>query len=272
ELAKRTQLEADLRRALVDGQLHIYLQPQVNDRGTMTGAEVLLRWSHPTRGLVSPQEFIPLAEENGLIVSIGAWVLTSACELLRDWQGRPDLRDLQLSVNVSAVQFGRDEFVNDLADLVKRTGIKPHHLKLELTESAVVKNIDELVDKMHAIRALGVTLAMDDFGTGQSSLTNLRRLPVQQLKIDQSFVRHLPHNASDLAIVRTIIAMSGTLGLEVVAEGVESQAQYQALAENGCLAYQGLFFGAPMPLDEFQALALSGTHLPAPINASVPQN
>jgi EAL domain-containing protein (putative c-di-GMP-specific phosphodiesterase class I) len=170
------------------------------------------------------------------------------------------------------VQFGRDEFVNDLAELVTRTGINPHHLKLELTESAVVKNIDELVDKMHAIRALGVTLAMDDFGTGQSSLTNLRRLPVQQLKIDQSFVRHLPHNASDLAIVRTIIAMSGTLGLEVVAEGVESQAQYQALAENGCLAYQGLFFGAPMPLDAFQALTMSGTHLPVPINASVPQN
>ncbi|MFM1907930.1 MAG: hypothetical protein RLZZ591_1607 [Pseudomonadota bacterium] len=269
ELAQRTELEADLRRALSAGQFLIYLQPQVNFQGKITGAEVLLRWSHPTRGLVSPQTFITLAEENGLIVSIGTWVLSAACDILRQWHQSP-LGDLQLSVNVSAVQFARDEFVSDLAALLTRTGVDPRRLKLELTESAVVQNIDDLIDKMLAIRALGVSLAMDDFGTGQSSLTNLRRLPVQQLKIDQSFVRHLHHDASDLAIVRTIIAMSGALGLEVVAEGVETQAQQEVLAQHGCLAYQGLLFGAPVPQDVFQAQALPGIHLPSSIRSALP--
>lgn len=257
DLAQRTQLEADLRRALATEQLHIYLQPQVDQKGQITGAEVLLRWLHPQRGWVMPLTFIALAEESGLIVSIGAWVLEASCQLLARWQDQAHLRHMHLSVNVSAVQFGQTDFVADLTDLLSRTGIAPARLKLELTESAVVQNIEELIDKMHAIRALGVTLSMDDFGTGQSSLTNLRRLPVQQLKIDQSFVRHLPHDTSDLAIVRTIIAMSGTLGLEVVAEGVETEAQRQLLAQNGCFAYQGLLFGAPMPQDDFDGQALA---------------
>lgn len=264
DLALRTELEADLRRAVAAGQFHIHLQAQVSHEGRVMGAEVLLRWSHPTKGLVSPQVFIPLAETSGLIVSIGAWVLGAACELLRQWQELPHLRELPLSVNVSAVQFARTEFVAELAELLSRTGADPARLKLELTESAVIKNVDEMIDRMHAIRALGVTLAMDDFGTGQSSLTNLRRLPTQELKIDQSFVRHLPHDPSDLAIVRTIIAMAGTLGLEVVAEGVETEAQYQALAQNGCLVYQGLLFAAPIPWQAFQAQvqALDGSPWP----------
>ena len=253
DLALRTQLEADLRRALVAGQFHIYLQAQVNHQDRVMGAEVLLRWSHPTQGLVSPQIFIPLAETSGLIVSIGAWVLEAACQLLRQWQDLPHLGKLPLSVNVSAVQFARAEFVAELGELLERTGANPARLKLELTESVVIQNVDEMIDKMHAIRSLGVSLSMDDFGTGQSSLTNLRRLPMQQLKIDQSFVRRLPDDPNDLAIVRTIIAMAGTLGLAVIAEGVETEGQRAVLAQNGCLLCQGLLFGAPMPWQAFQA-------------------
>lgn len=251
-LEARSNLENDIRRALEHNQFELFYQPQLDKCETVLGAEALIRWRHPIRGLIQPNEFIPLAEESGLIESIGMWVLETACEQLKTWKADPRMRGLKLSVNVSAHQFRQNDFVERLGDLLASCSVCPELLKLELTESAMLENIDESIEKMHAVRALGVDFSMDDFGTGHSSLTNLKRLPLTQLKIDQSFVRDLTHDTSDMAIVRTIIVMADSLGLEVVAEGVETREQRDLLNQYGCQTYQGYLFGRPMPLREFE--------------------
>ena len=251
-MTSRVELEQALRQGLEQRQFVLYFQPQVDDHDRIVGAEVLLRWQHPQRGLVSPLEFIPLAEETGLILPIGQWVLESACAQLKAWETHPLACTLQLAVNVSASQFNHTHFVDQVEQAVRRSGIRPDRLKLELTESMVF-SIDDTVQKMHALKALGVTFSMDDFGTGYSSLSNLTRLPLSQLKIDQSFVRNMGTQPADAAIVQTIIAMAHNLGLDVIAEGVETPAQRSFLSAHGCGLYQGYLFGHPLPLDEFEA-------------------
>jgi len=252
-LEARAQLESELRQALPQGQFELHYQAQVDAAGRVVGAEALLRWRHPTRGLVTPARFIPFAEDSGLIVPIGYWVVETACAHLAAWAERPETRDLYLSVNVSARQFRQPDFVSQLKDLLERSRIDPRRLKLELTESLVVDNSAEAIAKMNAVKALGVGFAMDDFGTGYSSLAYLKRLPLDQLKIDQSFVRDLATNPSDAVIVQTIIGMALNLGLDVVAEGVETEEQRDFLLRHGCTGFQGFLFGRPVPVAEFEA-------------------
>lgn len=252
-LARRTGLEADLRDALPLGAIVPFFQAQVDVLGRIIGAEVLLRWRHPHRGWVSPMEFIPLAEETGLIMPLGAWVIEGACTQLARWRDEPAARHLTLSVNVSPLQFVQPGFVEHLRGLVEAGHFNPTQLHLELTEGLVIRNLDEVIGRMHMVRSLGIALSMDDFGTGQSSLGNLRRLPIQCLKIDKSFVEVLPGGAGEAAIASSIIMMAGALGLDVIAEGVETQAQRDALQALGCLKYQGYLFGRPVPLDAFEA-------------------
>lgn len=219
-LEARSAMEADLRQALALQQFKLYYQIQVNEQGVVVGAEALLRWQqHPERGLVAPMEFIPLAEDTGLIVPIGKWALQTACAQLKAWQADPLTRHLQLAVNVSARQFRQPDFVDQVLEALKETGVDPLKLKLELTESLVLSNISESIDKMQALRVAGVGFSLDDFGTGQSSLSYLKRLPLDQIKIDQSFVCDIATDPGDAVIVQTIIGMADNLGLEVIAEG-----------------------------------------------------
>ncbi len=251
---KRAALEADLRAALEAGQFRLYFQVQVDAARHACGAEALLRWEHPQRGLVPPLEFIPLAEETGLILPIGQWVLDAACAQLKAWQDDKMLYGLQLAINVSARQFRQAEFVGQVSDAVSRHGINPSRLKLELTESMALEDIDDTIAKMSELKLVGVSFSMDDFGTGYSSLQYLKQLPLAQIKIDQSFVRDIATDSNDAAIVQTIIAMSEALGLTVIAEGVETEAQWAFLDGRGCGAYQGYLFGRPLPLAQFEAL------------------
>ncbi|MBA3024008.1 MAG: EAL domain-containing protein [Gammaproteobacteria bacterium] len=250
----RAMLEGRLRHALARDELELYFQSQVGEGGRIVGAEVLLRWFNAEQGFISPAEFIPIAEDSGLILPIGAWVLESACAQLQQWAQQPALRHLSLSVNVSARQFRQPGFVTLMAQTLRRFGIQPEMLKLELTESLVLADVDDTIAKMGALRALGVRFSMDDFGTGYSSLSYLKRLPLDQLKIDQSFVRELESDSSDEVIVRTIIDMARNFGLNVIAEGVETEAQRDILHRNGCHDYQGYLFSKPLPLQAFQAL------------------
>jgi len=220
------------------------------------GAEVLLRWRHPQRGLISPAEFIPLAEESNLILGIGYWVMQTACMQIKAWQGNPTARHLRLAVNVSARQFRQPDFVQQAKALLHESGINPAQLKLELTESLVLDNVADSIAKMQALKQLGVGFSMDDFGTGHSSLSYLKQLPLDQLKIDQSFVRDIATDPNDAAIVQTIIVMANSLGLDVIAEGVETRAQLEFLRERGCPAFQGYLFSRPVALLEFEALLL----------------
>jgi diguanylate cyclase (GGDEF)-like protein/PAS domain S-box-containing protein len=253
DLQERLRLVADLGQALAREQLQLYFQKQVNSQGHTLGAEVLLRWAHPERGLVSPAHFIPLAEETGAIVAIGLWVIQTACKQLKAWQSQPGLRDLTLAVNVSAKQFHQADFVDQVRRVLPQTAAKPSHLKLELTESVVLEQAEETIAKMRELKLLGLSFSMDDFGTGYSSLQYLKRLPLDQLKIDQGFVRDITTDPNDAAIVQTIIAMTEALGLNVIAEGVETRAQQDFLEQRGCHAFQGYFFGRPMPLAQFEA-------------------
>jgi diguanylate cyclase (GGDEF)-like protein/PAS domain S-box-containing protein len=248
----RAELEEDLRHALEKDQLCLHFQVQMDSRNRPLGAEVLLRWQHPERGLIPPAKFIPLAEETGLIVPIGLWVLQSACAQLRLWQGKELTRDLSLAVNVSARQFRRPDFVKQVQQTLVSTGARPALLKLELTESIVLENVEDTISKMRELKLLGVSFSMDDFGTGYSSLQYLKRLPLDQVKIDQSFVRDITSDPNDAAIVQTIIAMSEVMGLVVIAEGVETQEQREFLDLRGCHAFQGYLFGKPVPLEEFE--------------------
>lgn len=255
----RAELEIDLRRGQQDAQFILYYQAQVNHNGYWTGAEALIRWQHPKRGLVSPAEFIPAAEETGLILPLGRWVLETACSQLVVWARRPETAHLTLAVNVSTRQFRQADFVKEITDLLALTGADPCLLKLELTESMLLENVEDIIVKMGALIALGIRFSLDDFGTGYSSLGYLKRLPLDQLKIDQTFVRDVLTDPNDAAIVRTIVALAQSLGLSVIAEGVETASQMEFLSQNGCRAYQGYLFSRPLPLEQFEALLLKDT-------------
>jgi diguanylate cyclase (GGDEF)-like protein/PAS domain S-box-containing protein len=252
DLEDRLYLVSDLGQAVDRGQLRLYFQKQVNADGYALGAEALIRWEHPVRGLVSPAQFIPLAEETGLIMPLGLWVLQVACRQLKSWHSVRSMRDLTLAVNVSARQFHQPDFVAQVQHALMEAGAKPSHLKLELTESVVLENVQEAIAKMRELKLLGIGFSLDDFGTGYSSLQYLNKLPLDQIKIDQSFVRDIATDPNDAAIVQTIIAMTEALGLNVIAEGVETREQMEFLEHRGCHAFQGYFFGKPLPLELFE--------------------
>jgi diguanylate cyclase (GGDEF)-like protein/PAS domain S-box-containing protein len=253
-ITARVELEADLRKALAENQFELYFQPQVQHSGQIIGAEVLIRWHHPLRGLVSPAEFVPLAEETRLILPIGQWVLEKACAQIKSWEGSEHTRLLQLAVNVSVRQFFQVGFLDQVIQILSHTGINPAKLKLELTESLVLDDIDDTIFKMHALKNIGVRFSMDDFGTGYSSLSSLKKLPLDQLKIDQSFVRDISIDRDDAIIVETIIAMANKLGMEVIAEGVETETQRAFLEQHGCLLFQGYLVSKPVPIEQFEML------------------
>jgi diguanylate cyclase (GGDEF)-like protein/PAS domain S-box-containing protein len=253
-LETRAQTETGLRDALRRHEFRLYYQMQVNHTGEIQGAEVLLRWIHPVLGMISPLQFIPLAEETGLIVPIGQWVLDSACQQIKVWESMPGTRPLQLAVNVSGRQFRQPDFVEQVRAALVRSDINPQHLKLEITESIMLDDIDDSIAKMHQLKELGISFSMDDFGTGYSSLAYLTQLPLNQLKIDQSFVRNIGKKSSDATIIQTIIGMAHNLGMDVIAEGLETQEQRDYLEASGCLYYQGYLFGRPVPREEFDAL------------------
>ena len=250
-LDQRSALESDLRQALNNQELLLYYQSQVDRSGHIIGAEILLRWKHPQRGFISPADFIPLAEETGLILPIGDWVLESACRQIAAWSGHPRAHHLQVAVNVSSRQFRQDDFVDRIHAVLERTGVDPTRLKLELTESLVLDDIEHTAEKMQRLKTMGVSFSMDDFGTGYSSLAYLARLPLDELKIDRSFVLNVPGSHNDEIIAQTIITMGHSLGMNVTAEGVETAAQHAFLNAQGCHRYQGYFFGKPVPIVEF---------------------
>jgi len=252
EITTRVGMESDLRNALKEKQFSLSYQPQVSHENKVVGTEVLLRWLHPQHGLISPLDFIPLAEETGLIVPIGQWVIETACEQLKQWQDIALFKDLQIAVNVSAKQFHQADFVANVMQAVNQYQIKPDNLKLELTESLVLNDIEDTIKKMFALREIGIRFSMDDFGTGHSSLSSIKKLPLDQLKIDQSFVRDIAVDADDAVIVQTIIAMATNLGMEIIAEGVETELQREFLEQHGCYFYQGYLYSKPLPLDEFE--------------------
>ena len=249
--------ELDLRRALSQNQFELYFQPKIDSGGGITGAETLLRLNHPQNGIVTPDSFISIAERSGLILEIGRWVLSSACSQLARWSEDPKLAQLTLAINVSARQFSEPNFVQDVLDTLKRSGGNPKLLVLELTESMLVGNYESVIEKMTVLRGIGIRFALDDFGTGYSSLSYLNRLPLDQLKIDRSFVESIPDDVSACAIVRTVIALGKTLHLRVIAEGVETKEQLEFLKDNGCNLYQGYLLSRPLPLGEFVAFAKS---------------
>ncbi len=257
-LEKRAALEADLRQALASQQFRLHYQIQVDRHSKATGAEALLRWEHPESGLVFPDQFIPLAEETGLIVPIGLWVLQTACTQLKAWQDDALTRDLTLAVNVSAKQFRQADFVEQVQQALRESGAKPALLKLELTESTVLEDIEDTIVKMDKIKTLGISFSMDDFGTGYSSLQYLQRLPLDQVKIDKSFVGGLSVEDVDSAIVRGIIAMANILKINIIAEGVETEEQRQLLYFYGCTHYQGYLFSKPVPIAQFERLLKEG--------------
>ena len=256
EVSARAELETDLREGLTNREFLLHYQAQVGARACVTGVtgvEVLVRWQSSRRGLVSPAAFIPLAEESGLILPLGQWVLETACRQIAAWSARPEMAHLTVAVNVSARQFGQPDFVETVLNVLDDTGASPHRLKLELTESLLLDNIEDIIQKMNRLQVVGVSFSLDDFGTGYSSLAYLKRLPLDQLKIDQSFVRDVLTDPNDAAITRTIVALAQSLGLSVIAEGVETQAQRDVLEQQGCHAYQGYLFSQPLPIEAFES-------------------
>ncbi|MDP3796177.1 MAG: EAL domain-containing protein [Polaromonas sp.] len=245
-------LSTDLRAGLREHQFLVHYQPQVDREQRITGVEALLRWKHPQRGMVSPAEFIPVAEESGLILPLGQWVLEQACLQLAVWQKQPETAGLSIAVNVSVRQFRHPDFVDMVMAAIKHSGIQPHNLKLELTESLLADRMEIAIAKMGTLKALGVTLALDDFGMGYSSLSYLKRLPLDQLKIDKSFIADVFSDPNDAAICSAIISLAQSLGLDVIAEGVETEAQRSFLAGLGCGYYQGFLFCPPLPIAEFE--------------------
>jgi diguanylate cyclase (GGDEF)-like protein len=254
EMEYRAELEKDLRVALRLQQFELYYQMQVDEAGSIIGAEALIRWQHPQRGMVSPAQFIPLAEELGIILPIGDWVIEQACAQLKAWEMNPVMRKMRVSVNVSPRQLSQPYFVEQVKDAIQKSGIRTSQLKLELTESFILNDVDEAIEKMRELRSIGICFAMDDFGTGYSSLAYLTRLPLEQLKIDQSFVRNIPRDKNSCVMVRTIINIANNFGMEVVAEGVETDEQLAFLRQYGCHQFQGYLFGKPVPVQEFERL------------------
>ena len=258
EIATRTSLEADLHQGLQEKQFLLYYQPQMNDEGHITGAEALVRWLHPLSGLMLPVEFIRVAEETGLIVPLGLWVLETACAQLANWAVRRETAHLTLAVNVSVRQFQQADFVEQVSAVLDRSGVDPRKLKLELTESLLVANVDDTVAKMTALKAKGVSFSLDDFGTGYSSLSYLKQLPLDQLKIDQGFIRDILIDSNDAAIAKMVVALAESMGLTVIAEGVEDEAQKDFLNHHGCHAYQGYLFSCPLSLEAFEEFLKRG--------------
>jgi diguanylate cyclase (GGDEF)-like protein/PAS domain S-box-containing protein len=242
----RVAMETELRRALQEHQFLLLYQPQVDFAGHLTGVEALVRWRHPERGIVAPSEFIPLAEDTGLILPLGRWVLESACAQLAAWAAKSETADLAIAVNVSAREFRHPDFARCVIEALERTAADPRKLTLEFTESLLLDDMDDAIAKMGALKARGIRLSLDDFGTGYSSLRYVKHLPLDQLKIDQSFVRDVLTDANDAAIARAILALGQSLDLSVIAEGIESAAQRDYLASNGCRAFQGYLFGRPV--------------------------
>ena len=259
---EREALDKELRHALAEQQFALYYQPQVGPEGELIGAEALVRWEHPERGVILPSEFIPAAEESGFILPLGLWILETACKQLAEWDMRPMSDDFKLAVNVSASQFRQAEFVQQVVSSLRRTGANPNRLTLELTESVLLHNVEDVIEKMAALKKAGVNFALDDFGTGYSSLYYLKRLPLDQLKIDRSFVRDVLTDADDAAIAKTIVALAQTLGLEVIAEGIETSEQRLFLASTGCHYHQGFLFSRPLPVHHFERFAWDGERRP----------
>jgi diguanylate cyclase (GGDEF)-like protein len=251
----RAQLEDDLRQAIQTKQFVLYYQPQV-ERGRLIGAEALLRWNHPTRGLLAPDEFIALAESTGLILPLGDWVLETACRQLAAWANHTETAEVSVAVNISGLQLRQPDFVKAVLAVLDRTGANPHNLDLELTESMLVENVEDVIGKMTKLKSHGVRFSVDDFGTGYSSLAYLKRFPLDQLKIDRSFVRDILVDACSGTIAQTIISLSRAMGLSVIAEGVETEEQRDFLARLGCDAFQGYLCSPPLPLENFLLLAL----------------
>ncbi|MFH0934947.1 MAG: EAL domain-containing protein, partial [Pseudomonadota bacterium] len=249
----RAALETDLRHAIACEELQLYYQIQVDREMRPIGAEALIRWIHPGRGMISPAQFIPIAEESSLILEIGSWVLETACQQLAVWDQHESTRDLVLAVNISAEQFMQPDFVGQIEEVTGKHGVDASRLKLELTESIALNDLDLVISKMTGLRSmLGVQLSLDDFGTGYSSLSYLKKLPLDQVKIDQSFVRDMSADNSDLEMVKAIINIAKNFDMDVIAEGVETEAQLTLLMQNGCLAYQGYLFGKPEPIARFE--------------------
>lgn len=257
-LDERSELETELRKALARQEFQLYFQPQVDADSRIVGAETLLRWRHPRRGMIAPDTFIPLAEDSGLILPIGQWVLETACTQIATWGATESSRELVLAVNVSARQFRQVDFVDRIKAVLASSGADPKRLKLELTESVVLDNVADTIEKMQQLKAIGVSFSMDDFGTGYSSLAYLTQLPLDQIKIDRSFVLNLPDDINDGIIAKTIISMGRSLALDVIAEGVETEGQYEFLERYGCHGYQGYLYSKALPLDSFEAYIAAG--------------
>jgi len=247
----RAAMEEDLRQGIQTSQFVLYYQPQI-DRNRLTGAEALLRWNHPWRNILPPGEFIPLAEETGLILPLGKWVLETACAQIAAWSKFRSSARLSIAVNISALQFRQPDFVEQVLSALARTGADPRNLKLELTESMLVENIEDVIHKMAELKSHGLRFSLDDFGTGYSSLAYLKRMPLDQLKIDRSFIRDILKEESSAAIAQSIISLSRAMGLPVIAEGVETEEQREFLTRLGCHAFQGYLFSRPIPLDDFE--------------------
>lgn len=260
-ISEHVRMESDLRRALENEELDVFYQPQARlDTGEIIGMEALVRWHHPIRGVVSPVEFIPLAEETGLIRPLGDWVLRTACTQLKRWMDMPDMPRLRIAVNLSVKQLLQSDFASTVENVLANTGLPPHFLELEITESTLMENAVDTLEALHRLRNLGVRLSIDDFGTGYSSLSYLKRFPVDIIKIDRSFVRDTPNDADDAAIVTGIIALAHSLRLEVVAEGVETEAQLTFLRDQNCDILQGYYLSKPIPAEKFEPFVLSRAH------------
>ena len=249
QVKERTALEADLRVGIAQSQFVLHYQPQFRFDGIQIGVEALVRWNHPQRGLVAPSVFIPVAESSGLILPLGQWILLQACQQAVTWSVDPAKAQWVVSINVSARQFRQPGFVQQVREALESAGAQAHHIELELTESQLVDDVGGVVEKMTALKELGVRISLDDFGTGYSSLSMLKNLPLDQLKIDQSFVRDLRVDAQDRSIVRAILTLGESLGLRVIAEGVETEVQRGILLELGCSYFQGYLLGRPAPAD-----------------------
>jgi EAL domain-containing protein (putative c-di-GMP-specific phosphodiesterase class I) len=261
-LVQRLELAADLRLALERGELVLHYQPTVDlQTAEVSGFEALVRWQHPTRGMVQPLEFIGVAESTGLIAPLGRWVLTEACRQAVAWGDRP----IRMAVNVSVRQFDGEDFAATVAEVLSETGMPADRLCLEMTESVLLTDTDENLGRMVALKALGVRLAMDDFGTGYSSMAYLRRFPMDVLKIDKSFVDRLGEEAADDALVGTIVRMGRSLGMTLVAEGIETRSQYETLREMGCDVGQGYLLSRPLPAQEAERILYAG-----PVMAALP--
>jgi diguanylate cyclase (GGDEF)-like protein/PAS domain S-box-containing protein len=262
-LELRSSLESELSLAISQEQFSLYYQPQVDTKGHVKSVEALIRWNHPKRGLVLPNDFISLAEDTGLILTIGKWVMETACSQLKQWEKHPHTSALKIAVNVSAKEFRQSDYVAQVERIIKASRINPLLLKLELTESIVIENMEDTIEKMNALKQLGITFSMDDFGTGFSALSYLAQLPLTQLKIDKSFVDNIPGTKNNEMITRTIITMGHGLEMHVIAEGVETRAQRKFLEANGCTSYQGYLFSRPLPITELEEFLKRTSLLPA---------